>query len=71
MKLEEEIEKETLFDISRVETRLIHESESCIHEAIVPVVSSGTRVVQDVIKTTFITYKRLYRKVFLKPLKKE
>ena len=39
MKLDDELEKETLFDVSRVVTKSILESESCIHEAIVPVVS--------------------------------
>ena len=37
MKVDEELEKKTLFDVSRVITKTVLESESCLHEAVVPV----------------------------------
>ena len=37
MRVEEELEKKTLFDVSRVTSKAVMESESCLHEAIVPV----------------------------------
>ena len=37
MRVEEEMEKKTLFDVSRVVTKTVLESESCLHEAITPV----------------------------------
>ena len=37
MRVEEEMENKTLFDVSRVITKTLLESESCLHEAIIPV----------------------------------
>ena len=37
MKVDDELEKKTVFDVSLVTTRAVMESESCLHEAVIPV----------------------------------